>query len=226
MRLEDDSRLPPLKRGIMLLAGPAITIALCFAAITFAKNGILSQAIAGMLFMTNLSILMLNMLPVLPLDGGRLLTLVLEQFAKPSTVSRIMQGIGISAGVALIALNIWSAYHLGGWNLSLAFTGCCMIYSASTATMTHAMAELRFLMERKIRLERSGMSPSRCMLVLHNQTLRQLVQAIQPPQLMQYTIVEVGTMKTLGSLTEYDVISAYFTQPNMTCGSLLAAKQE
>lgn len=221
MRLEDDNRLPPVKRSMMLIAGPATTFLLCVAAMEFAKRGVIPQQSVGILFMTNLSILLLNMLPVLPLDGGRLLSLVLSCLLKPHVVGRIMRWIGTVVGMGLIMLNIWSSYRLGTWNLSLAFIGCCMIYSAVISTMTQAMAELRFLMERKIILERKGQSPSKQVMALHTQTLRQLLQAISAYRLCQFIVIEAGTMNNLGMLTEFDVISAYLQEPNMRCGRLL-----
>jgi len=221
MRLEDDNRLPPVKRCMMLMAGPATTLLLCAAAMETGKWGVIPLQSAGILFMANLSILLLNMLPVLPLDGGRVLSLLLTCFLKPGVVGHIMRWIGTVVGVGIILLNIWSSYRLATWNLSLAFIGCCMIYSAVNSTMTQAMAELRFLMDRKIILERRGQIPSKQVMALHTQTLRQLLQAIPAYCLCQFTVIEAGTMNKLGMLTEFDVISAYLQEPNMRCGRLM-----
>lgn len=222
MRLEDDNALSFWKRIVMLLAGPAMTFGLCWVSLHLARARMISPEWAAMLFMTNVSILLLNLLPVLPLDGGRVLSLLLECFIKPHIVSRIMFILGTSLGLGLIVLNIWSSYKLGAWNLSLAFIGCCMMYCAAAATTTRAMAELRYLMDRRISLERRGLRKADTIMILHTQKLYQLVKSLPPHRLIQYIIIEVGSMKTLGVLTEYDVITAYLQHPNATCGQLCA----
>lgn len=222
MRLEDDCAFPLWKRVVMLLAGPAMTFGLCCVSLQLAKANRISQEWAAMLFMTNVSILLLNLLPVLPLDGGRVLSLLLECFIKPRIVSRIMFALGTTLGLGLIILNVWSSYKLGAWNLSLAFIGCCMMYCAAAATTTRAMAELRYLMDRRIILERRGLRKADTIMILHTQKLYQLVKTLPPHRLIQYIIIEVGSMKTLGVLTEYDVITAYLQHPNATCGQLCA----
>ena len=221
MRLEDDSALPFWKRAVMLLAGPAMTFALCCVSLHLAKSNLVSHEWAAMLFMTNVSILLLNLLPVLPLDGGRVLSLLLECFIKPRIVSRMMFLLGTGLGLGLIILNIWSSYKLGAWNLSLAFTGCCMMYCASVATTTRAMTELRYLMERRISLERKGFRKSDTMMVLQTQKLCQLVKQLPPHRLIHYVVIEAGSMKKIGSLTEYDVINAYLQRPDLSCGDIV-----
>ena len=221
MRLEDDSALPFWKRAVMLLAGPAMTFSLCCVSLHLAKSNLVAQEWAAMLFMTNVSILLLNLLPVLPLDGGRVLSLLLECFIKPRIVSRMMFLLGTGLGLGLIILNIWSSYKLGAWNLSLAFTGCCMMYCASVATTTRAMTELRYLMERRISLERKGFRKSDTMMVLQTQTLCQLVKQLPPHRLIHYVVIEAGSMKKIGSLTEYDVINAYLQRPDLSCGDII-----
>ena len=61
MKLEDENALTPVKRGIMLLAGPAITLTLCLTAIILTSQRLLSVSCGRMLFLSNLAILLLNL---------------------------------------------------------------------------------------------------------------------------------------------------------------------
>ena len=82
-----------------------------------------------------------------------MLGLLLEKLL-PLRIARLtIRTTGMTVGVMMILLNIYASLRLNGWNLSLAFAGCCMLYTSSVATTTHAAAELRYFMDRKIGLE-------------------------------------------------------------------------
>ena len=223
MRLDDEGRLSPVRRAAMLLAGPAMTLLLCGAAVHLTARGILPVGPGRMLFVSNLSILMLNLLPVLPLDGGRLLSLLLGAFLPPHAVGKVMRGLGYAAGTALVALNVLIACRQGGWNLSLAFAGCSIIYCAAVSTMTQAMAELRQFMDRKIRLERQGSLTTVGIAALHTQPLRSLVKRLPPGKYALFMCLEAGSMKPMARLTESELIQRYLQQPTQTLGDAAAS---
>ena len=130
MRLEDEAALPPGKRAVMLLAGPAATLLLCWAALVLTRIGVLDRHTGRLIFMANLSILLITLLPALPLDGGRLLALLLSLRFRGDTVRRILRIIGVILGAGCVAGNILLTWTLGGWNLSLACAGCVLLYAA------------------------------------------------------------------------------------------------
>ena len=218
MRLEDEHKLPPVKCGVMLLAGPAMTLLLCIASISLTKHGILSAMHGRILFMSNLSILLLNLLPALPLDGGRMLTLLLRLFLPIHQVHQVMRCVGSMLGISMIALNVYASWKLGGWNLSLAFAGCCLIYSAATATTTHAIAEMLYFMDRKIQLERKGSMPSCVYSVSHTAPVRTVLQKLPPGRCAVYLCVEAGSMQYLGWMTEFEMVQQYLSKPGVTIG--------
>ena len=225
MRLEDEEALPPLQRCVMLLAGPVVTLLLCFIAFRFTMAGWLARADGRMLFLCNMAILLLNLLPVLPLDGGRLLTLVLSCFFKSHTVRRMMRALGTVIGLAAIGMNLYITWRYGGWNLSLTMAGCFILYSASMATTTHAMAELRRFVDRKIRLENSGSLPAAHVAVLTTQTMRQCVRCLAPRRYTAFWMIEPGTMNHTGMLTEQQVIAAYLEHPEQRLADLCGKEE-
>ncbi len=221
MKLEDETRLKPLKRTIMLLAGPAATMMLCYASFILTKRGVIGHEQAKMLFMSNLSILLLNLLPALPLDGGRLLSLLLGQFLSIHIVNKVMQVIGGLLGIGMIALNVYASWRLGGWNLSLAFAGCCLLYSSAMSTTTYAMQELRHFMDRKILLEHKGYIPVSWYMALHKEPLRKLVRQLPAGRAAMFVCIEQGSMKPMGWLTESAVIQRYLDSPEQCLADAL-----
>ncbi len=220
MRLDDDEHLPPVKRLAMLAAGPAMTFILCFSALKL--SGFLPVKISRQIFVCNLSILMLNLLPVLPLDGGRILSLILRIRFSLHTVSVIHRALGNITGLTLIAINMWVSWKLGGWNLSLAFAGCCIIYSSSVSTVSQAMAELRQLMERKIILERKGSLPCKSIIYLSDTPVRKIIRNLPVSRMAMIGCIEPGTMRIKWWASEYDIIQQYLKTPDMQLADVTA----
>ena len=222
MHLEDESKLSRLRRLIVLLAGPAVTLLLCWSALLFTRQGSLPWNLGRMLFLCNLSILAMNLLPVLPLDGGRLLALLLESFLPQHIAGKVMRGISVTIGAGLILLNIAISFHQGGWNLSLAFAGCCILYSAAQYASTHAMRELHAFMERKIMLERKGSLPVEWRAVQHSMPVCKLIRSLPPRNMVMFLCVEIGSQRLLGCVDEYALIQHYLSSPEATLQDTLS----
>lgn len=216
MRLEDEERLPLFRRLLVIAAGPALTALLCALALGLTKCGVLSRDSGRVLFLSNAGILLVNLLPALPLDGGRLLSAVLSRFVRRDVCWRVMCIIGSVLGVALVVLGVVLAVKTGQGNFSLMAAGCFLLYSAVNATTSAAMAELRALMDRKIRLETRGSLPIQPLAILETQSLRSAVRALHPTRMTMFYVLEMGTMRCLRILTEQEVIAAYLTAPQRT----------
>lgn len=226
LRLEDEERLPSFRRLLMLAAGPAMTLLLCCFALWLTKAQVLSVQMGRGLFMANLSILMMNLLPALPLDGGRMLALGLGCFCRGEVVRRVMRVSGMVLGCAAIGGSIWLAWRFGGWNMSLAAAGCFLMYSASQATTAQALAELRMLMDRKIHLERRGYIKYQYAAVLAHVSLRHAVRLMAPQRMTELHVLQAGTLAHIGILTESELISAYMDRPEMSCGDACHARND
>lgn len=226
LRVEEDAQLPPWKRLVMLIAGPVMTFLLCSVAVALTRAGLLVAALGRMLFVSNLSILLLNLLPALPLDGGRILLLLLETLLPAQQAHRILRWIGNALGFGLIVLNVGASWRLGGWNLSLAIAGCCLLYCGAASLTTRAMAEYRFLLDRKIRLEQKGSLRVTCLAALHTRTLRQLVRSLPQRRSCIFLCYEAGSMQLMGMLTEAELLQQYFTAPERRLGDAVRIRSE
>lgn len=126
------------------LAGPAVSLVLGGGLVVVGRLAGIPDAIAAVLEWlgwTNLLILAFNMLPALPLDGGRVLRAALWRFRRDqlratrdaARVSQVLSGIMIALGVVA-----WFSGGLGG--LWLAFVG---LFVWSSGAAERAAAEAR-----------------------------------------------------------------------------------
>ena len=210
MRMRDDHAVPPLKSFCIVLVGPCMTLTLCCLSLWLAKAGCLHAESARLCFMNNLSILLVNLLPIMPMDGGRILMLMLRGMLREDTARTVMRSVSTVAGAALIMLNLWLTWSRGGWNLSLACTGCFVIYAGSVSAVSGKLNELRELMDRKIRFEQKAAHPCCLVYASDSLTLRHAVKILHPRK--RTVFVRTGEQQ-ICLTDEESVIGAYLRTP-------------
>lgn len=221
LRLEEEERLPPLHRGAMLLAGPAASAALVLLGWYGTRWGLFSPALGARVFFGNLMLLTLNLLPALPLDGGRLLALVLSLRYDLAVQLRVMRVLGTAMGLGIVGLAVVSAVYWGAANFSLAAVGCFLLYASQTGATTETMAALRQFLDRRNRLETSGIMRGEILAVLEHQPLRSVLPHLRQGRYTCLAVLQSGTLRIRGLLDEDALQSAYLRYPQATCASLL-----
>lgn len=223
MRLEEESALSPGKRLMVLCAGPLASLALCWAALAATKLGWISGEAGRRLFCCNLLLVLGNLLPALPLDGGRILALVLSLRFRGETVQRVMRISGTVLGLACIGLNLMLSITHGGWNLSCAMAGCFLMYAAAVGTTSFALAELRRLIDRKTRLEARQTCPCKWLTVTPQTPLQKAVSLLPSAAYAMLAVVQPADMSLMAQVGEGTLIAAYLEQPGEKCRVLLSS---
>jgi len=112
----EHARSPSFREQELIVAmGPIVNLAiwaLAGLATPYASHPILIWALI-VLSQMNLFLAVFNMMPVQPLDGGKLLQLGLLRFLPAATATRIAGGIGLVISVLWIPAMIWSYLFIG-----------------------------------------------------------------------------------------------------------------
>ena len=105
-------RMPdkPVQELWVALAGPAVNVAIAAALLAWlsftstfeplAKLGIASGSLLGRLMLVNVSLVLFNLIPAFPMDGGRVLRAILAMKMEYTRATQIAAGIG--QGLALV----------------------------------------------------------------------------------------------------------------------------
>lgn len=108
----------PFSHGVAAFAGPAAGLAYAFAASYFARrcgNGALALS-AGVSLLLSL----FNLLPVLPLDGGRIFSLIADGLLGAKKGARLTAAVGLALSSALLVCGLYVMWRGEGTALLLA----------------------------------------------------------------------------------------------------------
>lgn len=109
----------------LALAGPAVNFFICVAVAGLWWFFPETYAYTDILFYANSAMLVLNLLPAYPLDGGRAAKCALVRFLKPSRVNIVLRAVNVAVSALLVA-----AYFTAIHNVTVLFAAGLLLVSA------------------------------------------------------------------------------------------------
>ena len=186
-RLDNVWKLRPGQLIGVALAGPMVNllIVLCCRAL---PRGSWHWA-AAQAARQNMALMLFNLLPALPLDGGRVLCGLLGRRMPPAAAARIGVRLGFACACALLALSARSLMH-GRLSLSPILAALFMTLTAQSELRSAGSATLASLMERREELRREGVLPARLFAVTPETELSSLLPVLRPGQVHLFLCVD------------------------------------
>ncbi len=217
-RLEGWRQLPAWQAALIALAGPLANLLLAMAAIFGTHYGLFSVEEAALFVRCNLTLMLFNLLPVLPMDGGRLCCACLGAWIGEQRALRVFSGLGIVLGLCVLALGAWGATQ-GMLNLTLLLAGSYLVYAALCERNTPAYTQLHRSMSNRTHLQERGALPARHWVVRDDLPIERLANRLSANCVHDFEVVD-ASMRRVGRLDESALLRGLLDHPGSTAGEM------
>lgn len=210
--VEEAGNIPIWEELIVVLAGPAQHLFMIGLALLFRAMGLWDDLWTDYFIQVNLMIGLFNLLPILPLDGGKVLQALISLWLPYYRTLHVGYTVSLilSAMLTAAALGIWNAY---GVDLNLLLIGIFLLIHNWFDYRNMTYIFLRFLSGRDQRIQswlHSGVALEPLM-VSEEIPLKQVMQMLKRERYhMIYICNKQGKIKQ--ALPEQRVVNAYLTR--------------
>lgn len=188
------------------LAGPAFNIAL------FAASLLLEHLIPGdqyflrQLSASNIFLALINLLPALPLDGGRLALVLMSGNKGMLAAGRVLRGLAAAVAAVIVIAGGYQLYA-SSYNASLIIIGLYIMLITMTGRVEGALMNIRQLIYRKSRLLKKGIYPARDLVVVKSTRLGDLLKSMDFDRFHIIYVLD-DSLRIAGVFTESQIIDA------------------
>ncbi|HEY8394844.1 MAG TPA: site-2 protease family protein [Thermaerobacter sp.] len=181
----------PLVEAVVALAGPLNNLLLLAASVALERAGWLATAWVPPFQQANLAMALFNLLPALPLDGGRILLAFLRRTRGPRQATVVLARIGRSVAAGLVAATVlaWWLQVLAPHLLAAAAT---IWAGTSREEQWVGVAAMRALWSKRGRLRRAGLLPVSRLVALEDASLRQVAEALRPGSYHEIVVLDAN----------------------------------
>ena len=193
------------KEMIVAAAGPAVNIvAACaiFAIDTYAHD----IAIADKLITANIGIAAVNMLPALPLDGGRIARAAFASFLGYRRATRIMAFAGVFFSALIFAAGVYAAFE-GAFNPTLFVMALFLCIAAIGAFRGAAYTLVRDFSGKRDTLSRRGTLAVNRFAAMQTDTVADVMRVLETGKYNVVTVLDAD-MGVSAELDERQILGA------------------
>jgi len=202
--IESLFELNPNHEMLLAIAGPFMNILLTLGYAAFEKMGFQFGEQGEFFMQMNLILAGFNLLPALPLDGGRILRAMLSREIGMKKATNIAANGGLILALFLLMTGLYALY-LKSINLSLFLMAGFLTYSAMKEKRGAAYIFVRDITYKKEILLKEGALQTRQLVVLYDVPVKEVIKKFTPHRYHYIQVVD-EKMVERGTLSESDII--------------------
>lgn len=205
VKIESAIELNPSHEILIAASGPAANLLLLLGYFLLIYIGAVAEGAISLFFINaNLLLAGFNLLPALPLDGGRILRSILSREMGMKKATAIASGGGLVLALFLVMTGLYAVYYRV-INYSLFLMAGFLVYSAVKERRTATYVMMRDISRKKEMLQKDGSLPARELVVLARMPLKHVLNRFVP-QRYHYVRVIDEQMGELGVLSESQLV--------------------
>ncbi|MFY9177837.1 MAG: M50 family metallopeptidase [Caldicoprobacterales bacterium] len=223
VRIESVFELDPINEIYIALAGPAINIVLLLGYSAFQNLGIISTNNNDTFARANLILAVFNLLPALPLDGGRVLRAILARDIgmKKATTVAAYGGLILSL---FLAMTGFYAIYMKIFNPNFFLLSGFLAYSAFKEKRTASYIAVRDIAFKRDIIAKEGALTTRELIVLYDIPLKEVIKSFVPHRYHFVKVVD-HSLRVWGYLDETEIVNGIMDYGiNVQIGRLLQGR--
>lgn len=215
------------RKALLLIysAGPVANLLLFAAGLAAGFVFPAAGELIKLLSVTNLLLALFNLLPVFPLDGGRILLLLLSGNLGLLAAGRAVRAVAWTTSLAVAVYGICRALT-GALNISLIIAGAYMMILLGNGRMESAFMNIRQILQRRSRFLKKGVYPARDLVVVKGTLLLDTIKSMDYDRFHIIYVLD-DSMRLMKAFTENEIMDALAEGgENMTFGQLVSRSAE
>ncbi len=200
LRIDNSVLKTPEKEALIALAGPISNAVMLMLAYIFKGN----SENYYLFLVINYALFILNLLPVPPLDGGRIMRCIIIKNAGLMPGLRIMRKISKCFIFIILALGVLLIF-VSRANVSLVMIGAFLLYNLADEKKNSDVLIMRELIYEKEKLKENSLIPCKLLCIHKNTPARRVLRKLNLSTFYIITIVD-DDLKILRTVTESDFL--------------------
>lgn len=205
VRMPIDLVKNPKKEILIALSGPFSNVLMLVFAYGLSRANVFTENLF-LFYIANVSVLFLNLLPIPPLDGGRVARAILFHKFGIAHGVKCMKVLSKMCVIFLLAIGVFVAFFSRG-NVSLLIICAFLIYSLSEEKRNSEILVMHSFIYEKERLNKSGMIPAKHILIQENVPLKTFLRKLNYSSFYLVTVVDKH-LSPQATVTESDIVRA------------------
>lgn len=212
--------MDPQAESAMAMAGPLNSFFLASFAQFISRWPVWDPNLVHFFYQTNSVLTFVNLLPALPLDGGRIVRSMLSRRYGYGLVTRIMAGLGRIFGVALFGLGLLPLIR-GELYLNALILGAFIFISATREREVAIFRLIKQIFRKGSLLRQAGVLTGQPLVATEGTPLGEVLRHFVARRYHLVTVVD-QSLRTLGTLTESELADAFGSLgPETSVGEVL-----